>query len=62
MNSLPAAVKLFLDRNLTLAQIDVPKWADTYNVTTAEFMAEVERQQSERSLAPTNTFEEPEGK
>jgi hypothetical protein len=55
MNTLSAAVKLFLDHQVSTG--NVCGWSKTLNVTPEQFRAEVERQQSERSLKPSNDFE-----
>jgi hypothetical protein len=57
MNTLSAAVSLALDLNLTHSLINIREWAATYGATVEELKTEWERQQSERSLKPSNSFE-----
>lgn len=58
MKSLPAAVTLFLDRNLCLADINPIAWAATFGATVEQLKAEIERQQTIRSTMPSNSFDE----
>ena len=58
MNTAAKAIALALDLGLTPALINIREWASTYQVTTEQFMAEWQRQQSERSLKPSNSYEE----
>jgi hypothetical protein len=58
MNTVGKAITLALDLGLTQALINVREWAATYGVSTEAFKTEWERQQSERSLKPSNSFED----
>ena len=61
--SLPAAVKAAILSGNTLADIKRPDlWAATYGCLTEDVKAEFERQLSEASLRPNNSYEEPFGK
>jgi hypothetical protein len=57
MNSAAKAIAFALDSGLTHSTIDVSAWAATYGISTEDFKIEWERQQSERSLSPDNSFE-----
>lgn len=48
---------LAIDLRLVPSLINISEWAKTYGAITEELKAEWERQQSERSLRPTNSFE-----
>jgi transposase-like protein len=58
MNSLENAIRLALEIGVTPALINICEWAKTYGVSTEQFMAEWDRQLSERSLKPSNSFED----
>ena len=61
--SLPAAVKAAIAHGNTILDIRRPDlWAQTYRCDSEAVRAEFERQLSEASLRPSNTFEIPEGK
>lgn len=60
--SLPAAVKAAQEAETVLAEMNLPKWADTFHCTVSDIMAEWEREQSRRSQQPTNNCEVPDGK
>lgn len=65
--SLPAAVKAAIKAAIahgnTLSNINAHRWAETYApATTEDVKAEFEKQLSEASLRPSNSYEEPFGK
>lgn len=61
--SLPAAVAAAIAHGNTLLDIKRPDlWAATYGCLTEDVRHEFERQLSEASLSPSNSYEEPYGK
>lgn len=61
--SLPAAVRAAIAHRNTLSNINAHRWAETYApATTEDVKAEFEKQLSEASLRPSNSYEEPFGK
>jgi hypothetical protein len=56
--SLPAAVKAAIDHGNTLLDIKRPDlWATTYGCLTEDVRHEFERQMSEASMRPSNSFD-----
>ena len=56
--SLPAAVKAAIAHGNTISNINAHRWAETYApATTEDVKAEFERQLSEASLRPNNSYD-----
>ena len=56
--SLPAAVKAAIAHGNSIADLNLARWAETYSpATTEDIRNEWERQLSEASLSPNNSYD-----
>jgi hypothetical protein len=62
ISSLPAAVKAAQDAETVLAEMNLPRWADTFHCTVSDIQAEWERQEWKRTQQAQNNCEVPDGK